>query len=241
MSRPRHRNRQRVRRRDRRDPSVLCTRRLRPSRARAWKRPTAGRLGDPHGAVPPESEGGPSRKSARDRRPGVTTIHADRVGRLEDYYESISVDHDALARSNEDGTLEIDTRLRDAPRALRGPDPGIRRFLPPSNGSSRLTIAEPDRPDTSYIDDVASLVEFDRAVHTERRVEELGGAWASWRAVHGAVLACHSTTGLSTRRRECAQEVRSRRSVPLPLVAPNAASQVSQRWPTSRAARSSAR
>jgi len=43
---------------------------------------------------------------------------AFRVGRLEEFYEPLVVDDDALARGLEDGSLALDTRLRDVLRHL---------------------------------------------------------------------------------------------------------------------------
>ena len=42
-----------------------------------------------------------------------------REGRVEAFYDSFAVDDKALARGLDAGTLAVDTRLRDALRALR--------------------------------------------------------------------------------------------------------------------------
>ena len=53
---------------------------------------------------------------------------AFRDDRLESFYASYAVDDDALARGLADGSLAVDTRLRDALRGLRAAD-GV--FAPP--------------------------------------------------------------------------------------------------------------
>jgi hypothetical protein len=54
---------------------------------------------------------------------GEATHEAQREGRLEEFYESFVVDDEALARGLADGTLAVDTRLRDALRSLQAGDP----------------------------------------------------------------------------------------------------------------------
>jgi Glycosyl transferase family 2 len=48
----------------------------------------------------------------------AAAYEAYRAGRLEEFYEPLVVDDDALARGLEDGSLAVDTRLRDALRSL---------------------------------------------------------------------------------------------------------------------------
>jgi len=63
---------------------------------------------------------------ARRRGEHVRAFEAAQVGRLEDLYDEICIDDERLDRGLADGSLAIDTRLRDAFRALpaRLPFPG---------------------------------------------------------------------------------------------------------------------
>jgi hypothetical protein len=85
---------------------------------------------------------------------------ADRSGRMQEFYESHLVDDDALARGVKEGTLAVDTRLRDALRRMR---------------------AEPDRPlsftedavDEGYLSELAMLAAGDPHVLAQRKAEDL--------------------------------------------------------------------
>jgi Glycosyl transferase family 2 len=80
-------------------------------------------------------------------------------GRLDELYESLVVDDDALERGLEEGTLVVDTRLRDALRALRD--------------GKQLTFPRPTVVDeASYAVDVAALGEAD-VVRLLRRLDTL--------------------------------------------------------------------
>jgi hypothetical protein len=62
--------------------------------------------------------------TGRDPAPFVAKAYEEyRSGRLHQYYDSLAVDDEMLARGLEEGTLELDTRLRDALRALRESQP----------------------------------------------------------------------------------------------------------------------
>lgn len=95
---------------------------------------------------------------------------AYRGGRLEHFYDVHAVDDDALARGLEDGTLAVDTRLRDALRAIRTDDgtfplPGEeRRFGFPRPGAAE---------DAAYAAEASVLVEIDGVVRAEQRVRAL--------------------------------------------------------------------
>jgi hypothetical protein len=98
--------------------------------------------------------------------PGQTpSPYYDRVrafladGRIAEYYESLVVDDQALERGLRDGSLVIDTRLRDALRAIREGEP--LRF-------PRPTVVD----DAAYAVDVAALGEAD-AVRLQRRLDTL--------------------------------------------------------------------
>ncbi len=96
-------------------------------------------------------------------------------GRLDEYYESLIVDEDDLERGLQDGSLVIDTRLRDALRALREAkaDGSRREFALPVSGESRLILPRPTVvDDAAYAVDVAALGEAD-VVRLQRRLDEL--------------------------------------------------------------------
>jgi Glycosyl transferase family 2 len=82
-----------------------------------------------------------------------------RNGRLNATYESLVVDNGALERGIEDGSLVIDTRLRDA---LRGLSQGKQLIFP------RPTVVE----EAAYAVDVAALGEAD-VVRLQRRLDTL--------------------------------------------------------------------
>ena len=98
--------------------------------------------------------------------PGQTpSPYYDRVrtfleeGRLDEFYESLVVDDDALERGLHDGSLVIDTRLRDALHALRE---GKELAFP------RPTVVD----EAAYAVDVAALGEAD-VVRLQRRLDTL--------------------------------------------------------------------
>ncbi len=98
--------------------------------------------------------------------PGQTpSPYYDRVrtfleqGRIAEFYESLMVDDDALERGLQDGSLMIDTRLRDALRTLSDGKP---LTFP------RPTVVE----EAAYAVDVASLGEAD-VVRLQRRLDTL--------------------------------------------------------------------
>jgi hypothetical protein len=114
---------------------------------------------------------------------------ADRAGSLAEFYASLGVDDDGLERGLVDGSLVVDTRLRDLLRTLRR-DPaaaghGSRAFRLPGEGEP-LRLPRPSvADDAAYAVDVSA---FDEAngVRLERRVDELerrlasleqGGLW----------------------------------------------------------------
>jgi hypothetical protein len=95
---------------------------------------------------------------------------ASREGRLEAFYDTFAVDDQALARGLADGSLAVDTRLRDALRAIRDPDGS---FLLPSAGS-RLVFPRPSATDdAAYAAEASVLVEIDGVVRAEQRVRAL--------------------------------------------------------------------
>jgi hypothetical protein len=98
--------------------------------------------------------------------PGQTpSPYYDRVrtliddGRLEEVYGSLVVDDDALERGLEEGTLVLDTRLRDAVRTLNEGKPLV---------FPRPTVVD----EAAYAVDVAALGEAD-LVRLQRRLDTL--------------------------------------------------------------------
>lgn len=122
------------------------------------------------------------RKSLRDWRswsqsPHGSTLHqvlayeAYRDGRLAEYYGSFAVDDQAVEQGLTDGTLAIDTRLRDALRMLR--EQGGEAFRSPA-ASRPLRFPRPDVPeDAIYAGEASVLVEIDGIVRAERRIDAL--------------------------------------------------------------------
>ena len=95
---------------------------------------------------------------------------ASREGRLEAFYDRFAVGDDALARGLADGTLAVDTRLRDALRALRG---GDETFALPGSGR-RLEFPRPNvADDAAYAAEASVLVEIDGIVRAEQRADAL--------------------------------------------------------------------
>jgi hypothetical protein len=96
-------------------------------------------------------------------------------GRIEEQHESMVVGDDALARGLADGTLLVDTRLRDALRALRsdGAAEDRREFALPAERAAPLTFPPPTFADeATYAVEAAVLGEAD-VVRVERRVDAL--------------------------------------------------------------------
>ena len=81
-------------------------------------------------------------------------------GELSELYESYVVDDEALAKGVTDGTLAIDTRLRDAMRSLRAHPPKPLTF-------SDSTV------DAAYLSELARIEDGDPHAHAHRKAEEL--------------------------------------------------------------------
>lgn len=95
---------------------------------------------------------------------------ASRTGRVDELFDSFAVDDEALERGLADGSLAIDTRLRDALRSLRTKDGG---FALPSEGG-RLEFLRPDPgDDAAYAAEASVLVDIDGIVRAEERVAAL--------------------------------------------------------------------
>jgi hypothetical protein len=95
---------------------------------------------------------------------------AFRDGTLAAHYASFAVDDHELERGLAEGTLAVDTRLRDALRALRADDG---TFLLPGAGP-RLAFPRPAAADdAAYAAEASVLVEIDGIVRAEQRVRAL--------------------------------------------------------------------
>ena len=119
------------------------------------------------------------RKARRDwvgwsRNPHGPTLHqelayeAHRAGRIDEYFASFVLGDDELARGLADGSLALDTRLRDALRALASREGG---FLVP-DGTRRLSFAQPGPGDDAiYAGEASVLEDVDGIVRAEQRVD----------------------------------------------------------------------
>jgi hypothetical protein len=90
-------------------------------------------------------------------------VEAYRAGRLEEFYEPLVVDDESLARGLEDGTLAVDTRLRDALRRLAS---GSRE-----DGFGRLDVAAA----AAFAAESSALDESDFALALGARIEDMEG------------------------------------------------------------------
>jgi hypothetical protein len=96
-----------------------------------------------------------------------TALHE---GRLPEHYDSFAIDDHELATGLADGTLAIDTRLRDALRAIRAPDG---RF-PVPDGALRVAFDRPDvGEDAQFAAETSALVQLDGIVRAGSRVDLL--------------------------------------------------------------------
>jgi hypothetical protein len=95
-----------------------------------------------------------------------------RDGRIDEMYESFSITDAQLELGLANGTLAIDTRLRDAFRAIRDEEGGFR--LPGPGEPRALSFARPDvREDAAFAAEASVLVEIDGVVRAESRVAAL--------------------------------------------------------------------
>jgi hypothetical protein len=96
-------------------------------------------------------------------------------GSIEQQHESLVVDDEAIARGLADGTLAVDTRLRDALSALRRAptDAAVRRFAVPSERAQAFVLPQPTFDDeAAYAVEAAVLGEAD-VVRVQRRLDSL--------------------------------------------------------------------
>jgi len=115
----------------------------------------------------------------------AAAYEAERHGRLREFYESYVVDEEALAKGLDDKTLAIDTRLRDALRALRTePGRGPRGFELPSD-ARRLTFAG-SAVDEDYLSEFATLEDGDPHVLALRKADDLEARLAGLERRHAS-------------------------------------------------------
>jgi hypothetical protein len=103
---------------------------------------------------------------------GEAAYHAHRSGRLRELYEAYLVDDAVLAKGIADGTLAVDSRLRDVLRSFRAREPhGPGAFeLPPR--AERLAFADA-AVDEGYLADIATLEDADPHAHAQRKAEQI--------------------------------------------------------------------
>ena len=92
-------------------------------------------------------------------------------GALREFYESYVVDDEALARGVADGTLAVDTRLRDALRSLRA-EP------------SRALAFSDAAVDAAYLAELALLENGEPHAHVQRKAEDLEARLAAVEQSH---------------------------------------------------------
>jgi hypothetical protein len=96
---------------------------------------------------------------------------AAREGRVDEFYESFVTTDEDVVRGLADRTLEVDTRLRDSLRALRGEGGGFRM---PEPGAPPLTFAHPGiEEDAVLAGEISVLVGIDGVARAEKRVDAI--------------------------------------------------------------------
>jgi hypothetical protein len=110
---------------------------------------------------------------------------AHRDGRISQFYESYVVDDGTLARGIAQGTLAVDTRLRDALRVLHAEQShGPRTFeVPPRAG--RLAFAD-GAVDAEYLSELGTLEEADPRVLAQRKADDFEARLAALEQRHSA-------------------------------------------------------
>ena len=112
----------------------------------------------------------------------VAAYDACSEGRLREGYDSFVVDDAALERGIRDGTLAVDTRLRDMLRTLRVGDPKPLRIGPPEADRVEPAFPIPDLADeASCAADASVLAEQDGTRQLERRLDALEARTAALR------------------------------------------------------------
>jgi hypothetical protein len=94
---------------------------------------------------------------------------AYRRGALADYFMTFVIDDERLARGLVDGSLALDTRLRDALRAIRDPDTGAFRL--PGSVPPLCFPSSGIEEEAMYAGEAAVLEKIDSIVRAERRAD----------------------------------------------------------------------
>ena len=116
----------------------------------------------------------------------TAAYNADQRGAMREFYESYVVDDEALEKGLANGSLAIDTRLRDALRSLRAEPSRPLRF-------------SDDTVDAAYLTELALLEDGDPHAHVQRKTEDLEARLAAIEASHSVRLA--NVVSVRARRR----------------------------------------
>jgi hypothetical protein len=129
---------------------------------------------------------------------------ADLHGRMREFYESYVIDDSALVAGVQQGTLAVDTRLRDALRSLRAEENrGLRNFdLPPQ--AKRPTFTD-STVDEGYLSELAVLEEADPQVLAHRKADDLDARLAALEQRHSTRI----LNVVSARARQVSQRSRA--------------------------------
>jgi hypothetical protein len=105
----------------------------------------------------------------------LTSYDALHSGRMDEQHGSMVVADDAVAHGVDDGTLVIDTRLRDALRTLQSPAPdnSARRLTLPSERSTSLSFARPTIGEEAEYAAEAAVLDEAYVVRAQRQLDGL--------------------------------------------------------------------
>ncbi len=104
----------------------------------------------------------------------LTSYDALQRGRIDEQHDSMVVDDEALERGLTDGTLVLDTRLRDVLRSLRLAAPvGARQFALPSERATPPPFPQPTLADEAAFAAEAAALDEAYVVRVQRRLDGL--------------------------------------------------------------------
>jgi hypothetical protein len=109
----------------------------------------------------------------------LTSYDALQEGRIADQHSALVIDDAALDRGLADGSLVIDTRLKDVLRSLRFDGDGARRFALPSERRSELPFEQPSLADEAAFAAEAAALDEAYVVRVQRRLDALEHRLAS--------------------------------------------------------------